>query len=373
MRFNRFWRYRRFLLSPRFAVAVWRSRGNLLAANRSRKLTAGPYLAELDITYRCNCRCRMCQRWQDSRDAELTSDEYRKLAADFKRLGVHQVTIAGGEPLMRKDAFMIIRAFAGSNMVVNLCTNGLLVEDRIDEICSAGVSCVTLSLDGATAECHDRIRGVSGSLALIENGIRALVAQKRRPFVRLRMALSNRNVQELRSYYHKWANIVDDVLIQPVHHCRDAYYTGHSAAEFRLDPDRLAEQLDGTPFKRDHYMRGLAAGLRRDGTYPVQPCHAGVLMARIDPWGNVFPCLEQHVRIGSVREQDFPVIWNSISFLEERKRTADDGQCTCWYNNTALISHYGKWLALTSATGLWQAFRHQFGGARAPQCPFEGE
>ena len=125
MRFNRFWRYRRFLLSPRFAVAVWRSRGNLLAANRSRKLTAGPYLAELDITYRCNCRCRMCQRWQDTRDAELTSGEYRKLAADFKRLGVHQVTIAGGEPLMRKDAFMIIRAFAGCNMVVNLCTNGL--------------------------------------------------------------------------------------------------------------------------------------------------------------------------------------------------------------------------------------------------------
>jgi MoaA/NifB/PqqE/SkfB family radical SAM enzyme len=305
----------------------------------------------------------MCQRWQDTRDTELTYGEYRKLAADFIRLGVHQVTIAGGEPLMRKDVFAIIKAFAGANMVVNLCTNGLLLEDRIDEICSAGLSFVTLSLDGATPDCHDRIRGVPGSLALIENGIRALVGQKRRPFVRARMALSDSNVQELRSYYYKWANIVDDVLIQPVHYCRDAFYTGHSAAEFHLDLDSLAEQLDGTPFKKDHYAQGLAAGLRRDGTYPVQPCRAGVLMVRIDPWGNVFPCLEQHIRVGSVREQGFPVAWNSIAFAQERKRTADDGQCTCWYNNTALISHYAKWLALTSAAGLFQVFRQQFARA----------
>ena len=363
MRFNRFWRYRRFLLSPRFAVAVWRSRGNLLAATRSRRLAAGPYLAELDITYRCNCRCLMCQRWQDTRDAELTYGEYQKLAVDFKRLGVHQVTIAGGEPLMRKDAFAIIGAFADANMVVNLCTNGLLLEDRIAEVCSSGLSFVTLSLDGATADCHDRIRGVPGSLALIENGIRALLAQKRRPFVRVRMALSNSNVQELCSYYHKWTNIVDDVLIQPVHYCRDAYYTGHSEAEFHLDPDRLTEQLNGTPFKKDLYAQGLAAGLRRGGTYPVRPCHAGVLMARVDPWGNVFPCLEQHIRVGSVREHEFPVIWNSTLFAQGRKRTADNGQCTCWYNNTALISHYGKWLALTSAEGLWQGFRRRFSRA----------
>jgi hypothetical protein len=89
-------------------------------------------------------------------------------------------------------------------------------------------------------------------------------------------------------------------------------------------------------------------------------------MARIDPWGTVFPCLEQHVRIGSVREQDFPSIWNSIAFTRESQRIAADEQCSCWYNNTALISHYGRWLALANATGLWQAFRRQF---TAPESP----
>jgi MoaA/NifB/PqqE/SkfB family radical SAM enzyme len=329
-------------------------------------MPAGPYLAELDITYQCNCRCRMCQRWQDPRDAELTSGEYQKLADDFKGLGVHQVTIAGGEPLMRKDAATILAAFAGAGMIVNLCTNGLLLAGCVEEICSAGISCVTVSVDGATAECHDRIRGVPGSSALIEKGIQALVAQEERPFVRVRMAISNRNVHELRSYYQKWAEIVDDVLIQPVHYCRDAYYTGQSASEFRLDPDKLTAQLDGTPFKNDLYMRGLLIGLRRGGSYPVQPCHAGVLMARIDPWGSVFPCLEQHVRIGSVREQDFAAVWNSIAFARERQRMTADEQCTCWYNNTALISHYGRWLGLTDATGLWWAFRRRFSETEGP-------
>ncbi|MCK7512429.1 MAG: hypothetical protein MZV70_55910 [Desulfobacterales bacterium] len=32
-------------------------------------------------------------------------------------------------------------------------------------------------------------------------------------------------------------------------------------------------------------------------------CYAGVLMARIDPWGHVYPCLEQHVCVGSVRDE----------------------------------------------------------------------
>lgn len=32
----------------------------------------GPFLAELDVTYRCDARCRMCERWKDQRRDELT-------------------------------------------------------------------------------------------------------------------------------------------------------------------------------------------------------------------------------------------------------------------------------------------------------------
>ena len=141
-----------------------------------------------------------------------------------------------------------------------------------------------------------------------------------------------------------WHKVVDDVLLQPVHHCTDAYYTGLDDADLKIDPDVLAQQVAGTPFARDNYIKRLIKSLKLSGSFPHQSCYAGVLMARIDPWGNVYPCLEQHVCIGSIREKDFKTIWNSDIFKEERQRLASNRPCRCWYNNTALIGHYGSLL-----------------------------
>jgi hypothetical protein len=48
-----------------------------------------------------------------------------------------------------------------------------------------------------------------------------------------------------------------------------------------------------------------------------------------------------------VREEDFASIWNSDSSNKERRRLANNRPCSCWYNNTALIGHYGKLLGST--------------------------
>ena len=132
------------------------------------------------------------------------------------------------------------------------------------------------------------------------------------------------------------------------HNC----YVGPEEESFLIDPDRLTGYLDGTPLGRNAYMKQQIESLRQTRGFPRHRCYAGVLMTRIDPWGNVYPCLEQHVRIGSVREQDFRTIWNSESYNLERARIASNGECACWYNNTALISHYGKWLHRTTGDGL---------------------
>jgi hypothetical protein len=83
-------------------------------------------------------------------------------------------------------------------------------------------------------------------------------------------------------------------------------------------------------------------------------------MVRIDPWGNVYPCLEQHVRIGSVREHDFWTIWNSNAFNHARIQIASNENCRCWYNNTAMISHYGKALFHTTIPGLKKLSQDSF-------------
>jgi MoaA/NifB/PqqE/SkfB family radical SAM enzyme len=349
MRLNNFWCYRRILFSRGFASAVWNSRKNVVAYHQKRPLKAGPYMAELDITYRCNCRCQMCQRWNDPRRGELSFEEYTKLADDLHAMGSHQISISGGEPLLRGDVFQIIESFAQRGMSVNLCTNGLLLKKYRDEVRSSGMTCVTISLDGATAASHDKIRGIPGSYKQIEEGIEHLLKTPRssRPILRVRMTVSNHNAREISPFYERWHTIADDVLLQPVHRCTDAFYTGMDETDLKIDPEIIARQVVDTPFANDNYIKRLINSLKTSNSFPHQNCYAGVLMARIDPWGNVYPCLEQHVRIGSVRENDFQTIWNSDNFDKERKRLASNRPCSCWYNNTALIGHYGNLLGST--------------------------
>jgi MoaA/NifB/PqqE/SkfB family radical SAM enzyme len=361
MRFNNFWCYRRILFSKGFAASLWLSTKNLIAFEQGRPPVAGPYLAELDVTYRCNCRCQMCQRWQDERDDELGLEEYRTLAGRFSELGVHQISIAGGEPLMRKDVFSVIEAFAGKGMSVNLCTNGMLLEKYHREICASGATCVTVSLDGATAECHDRIRGIQGSYQQIKRGIEAFLGHRTTdlPILRVRMTISGSNIGEIRAFYQNWDAVCDDILLQPVHRCNDAYYTGMDETSLYLDPAAISAQISHTPLGKDGYMTRLVQSLHEDGSFPHLPCYAGILMARIDPWGNVYPCLEQHVRVGSVREHDFAAVWNSENFNRERKRLATNRPCSCWYNNTALIGHFGQLLSNTNPQRLRTKLRNQ--------------
>ncbi len=347
MRLHNFRTYRKILCSAGFARTLWAACRNLRADSLGAKLPAGPYLAELDITYRCNLKCRMCQRWRDPRRGELSLAEYRRLAAELSRLGTHQISLAGGEPLLREEIFEIIAAVAGRGLSVNLCTNGLLLHRFAKEIVASGARCVTVSLDGRRPEVHDRLRGRPGACAAVEEGIETLVSSRTDgfPILRVRMTVSQGNAGEIGAFYRRWAAVVDDVLLQPAHHCADAFYTGMEPEALHPDPGVLRREIHGTPLAADPYMRRWIETLACGAGLPDRPCYAGVLMARIDPWGNVYPCLEQHVQVGSIRGASFAAVWNGESFLRERRRLANGRGCRCWYNNTALIGHFGGLLA----------------------------
>lgn len=374
MRLHNFPTYRKILCSAGFARTLWGSCRNLRADSRGERLPAGPYLAELDVTYRCNLECRMCQRWRDARREEMGLSEYRALAAELAALGTHQVSIAGGEPLVRPDVFRVIEAFAARGLSVNLCTNGLLLQRYKSEVADSGARCLTVSLDGASPECHDRLRGRPGAYAAVEKGIEDFlsVRGKDAPILRVRMTVSGVNANEVGAFYRRWAGVADDVLFQPLHHCADAFYTGMEPEAVNPDPEVLEREIGGTPLAGDPYLRRWIEALAEGGGVPERPCFAGVLMARIDPWGNVYPCLEQHVRVGSLRGGTFSAVWNGEAFRRERERLANGRGCRCWYNNTALIGHYGAILAGgLRALGLLNG-RHRPPAAVSPARGAEG-
>jgi radical SAM protein with 4Fe4S-binding SPASM domain len=93
------------------------------------------------------------------------------------KLGIIQLTLTGGEPLLRHDLPEILRAIKSARMGVLLQTNATMVDsrmaDRLHFLLDPRLAMVQASLDGATAETHERIRG-AGTFQAACDGIRRL-------------------------------------------------------------------------------------------------------------------------------------------------------------------------------------------------------
>ena len=132
----------------------------------------------ISVTDRCNLRCVYCLprgeiAWQPP-EALLSAQEIIRVAAGFARLGVSQVRLTGGEPLVRPDLLEIVRGLASTPGIeaVSLTTNGILLEDLAGQLARAGLRRANVSLDTLQVEKYRWLtRG--GSIARVWRGIEA--------------------------------------------------------------------------------------------------------------------------------------------------------------------------------------------------------
>lgn len=126
-----------------------------------------PFTVAWEITRACALACVHCRaEAQPRRDpCELTTDEGLRLIDDVAAMGAPVLVVTGGDPLMRPDCFeFIARARArGLQVGFSPSATGRLTREALRRAQEAGVHRLHLSLDGATAETHDRFRGVRGS------------------------------------------------------------------------------------------------------------------------------------------------------------------------------------------------------------------
>lgn len=126
----------------------------------------------ISITDRCNLRCSYCMpagielaRHSDM----LTYEEILHLCEIAVSLGIVKFKITGGEPLVRKDCCTLIRKLKALPGVeqVTLTTNGLLLEEHLDELWAAGIDGINVSLDTLDAKKYAALTG-SKKIDLIE-------------------------------------------------------------------------------------------------------------------------------------------------------------------------------------------------------------
>lgn len=128
-----------------------------------------PFLVFWEITRACALACRHCRAEAQPRRApdELDEEEAMRLVQQLGELAPPMLILTGGDPLMRRDVHSIARSAADLGMRVGLSPSGTqrLMNFDFGSIKAAGIDRISLSLDGATEESHDRFRGVKGTFA----------------------------------------------------------------------------------------------------------------------------------------------------------------------------------------------------------------
>src|SRR5208282_6161972 len=122
-----------------------------------------PYTLVAELTYRCPLRCVYCSNPVDfahTRD-ELSTSEWRRTFSEAAELGVVQLHLSGGEPMLRDDLTELIHHARACDLYTNLITGGtLLDEDKLRRFRDAGLEHIQLSVQGASMATAEMVAGV---------------------------------------------------------------------------------------------------------------------------------------------------------------------------------------------------------------------
>jgi MoaA/NifB/PqqE/SkfB family radical SAM enzyme len=281
----------------------------------------------LQITYRCNFKCEICDFWKTEHDPlqELTTEEIRLIGRKLNRLGTLIISLAGGEPLTREDIFDIIMILNQENHFPILITNGWYVNETLaKDILRAGLQEISVSVDYLDPERHDAQRGQPGSW---NRAIEALsLLQKHRPDRRNRVhmisVLMNDNFEDIEGLIRLARELGVTYMI-------NLYSWNRGSKTPRLPGQRVTARL--LELKAQYpefvtltsYIENLDHAIEHGG---VGNCQAGRLLMNIDHRGKVSRCTE------TLNEPVGDILHDEIDSIRDRlNRLAREKECSqCW-------------------------------------------
>lgn len=282
------------------------------------------------VTYRCNARCNMCNRYlHPSRpEEELTLETIRKLPK------MYFTNVTGGEPFIREDLPEIIRELYRRSDRIVISTNGFFT-DRIlalaREFPQVGIR---ISIEGLE-ETNNAIRGLPDGyrrgyqtlMRLREMGLRD---------IGFGMTIQDQNARELVPLYDISDGMGMEFATASLH---NSFYFVEKGNIIR-DRPMVAENLEalinrllksGSPKKwfRAYFNHGLINYIY--GQPRLLPCDMSFDTFFIDPYGDVMPCngTKEKEIMGNLNRQSWDELWHSpeAEAVREKVRHCDR---QCW-------------------------------------------
>jgi mycofactocin radical SAM maturase len=293
-----------------------------------------PICLTWELTYACNLACVHCLSSSGRRDPrELTTAEAKRVIDELEAMQVFYVNIGGGEPTVRRDFWELVEYATAHRIGVKFSTNGSrITPERAAWLAASDYVDVQVSLDGATAEVNDAVRGV-GSYATAVAAMERLHAAGMRGF-KLSVVVTRQNVSQLDAFEAIAARYGAQLRItrlRPSGRGADVWEDLHPTARQQRELyDWLAAHgervLTGDSF---FHLAPLGGG---EGLPGLNLCGAGRVVCLIDPVGDVYACpfaIHEDFLAGNVREpRGFAGVWRGSELFRRLREPSGGGACS---------------------------------------------
>ena len=293
---------------------------------------AAPICLTWELTYACNLSCVHCLSGSGRRDpAELSTAECAAVIDELERMQVFYVNIGGGEPTVRPDFWQLVDYATAHHVGVKFSTNGVKITPQVARrLTGSDYIDVQISLDGATAEVNDAVRG-RGSFELATRAMRNLANAGFAGF-KISVVMTRQNVSQLDAFQalaDSFGAQLRITRLRPSGRGADVWDELHPTADQQRELyDWLVGHgervLTGDSF---FHLAGYGKGLPG-----LNMCGAGRVVCLIDPVGDVYACpfaIHDAFLAGNVRSPGgFAEVWRGSPLFCELRKPQSSGACT---------------------------------------------
>ena len=312
-----------------------------LGSQASTKLlprVARPLAAHIKLTENCQARCISCDYWKSRWQDAISTDRAVTLLNEINALGITGLRFTGGEPLLRRDFFEVMkRSHAARFKSITVQTNGLLLKKLHKEINDSPITKIAVSIDGLK-ETNDQIRGIRGYFDLGIEGIKLL----RNKEVVLSVTLNKLSVAELKGLAaaatEVGAKLEFNILSRSLYFLAGADLDSMWPA--KEDVGKIAEFLRETLHRPAYEIDYITRYYNRENL-DEPPCVLGYLQVFVLSNGDVLTGCYPLKPVGNILNDDLGHILASDAYMRQAQamiRRECPG-CTCGVESSLAMKH----------------------------------
>ena len=295
----------------------------------------------LEVTSRCNARCEHCGSSCGEKipKDEIEYDYLIKVLDEIdKKYGAKNVflNVTGGEPLLRKDLFDLMKHAVSLGYYWGITTNGMLIdEEMVKKIIDANMWSVSVSIDGLR-DTHDKFRKVNGGFDKLIKGIKLMQKTGKIGIIQVTTVANKKNINELEDLYElmkdlgiKYWRVVNCDPIGRAKKNDDILLDGKDYAYlFKFIREKQAEGLMEVSYGCSHYVGANLEEKLRRGPFV---CRAGINVGSVLSNGDICACpnIERRKELiqGNIRKDSFVDVWENRYENFRVKRVTTNKKC----------------------------------------------